>query len=187
MWQNDASRHDVNNDGFVTPRDALIVINTLNELGSRQLPVVSAEFQPSPFYDVNGDGFVTANDMLQVVNELNRVLTGEGEAMRHPSMSLERDVTSDNGSYAHIVRTISQDQLNRNDVSMLPALANSVSDRHGSVHAGRDPLRLADEMPDLRNPRSLQPLLRSVFEETDLLLDEPLIDLLAQDHPGISS
>jgi hypothetical protein len=70
---------------------------------------------------------------------------------------------------------------------MLPTLANSVSERLGSVHAGRDPIRLVDEMPDLRNLPSLQPLLRSVFEETDLLLDEPLIDLLAQDHPGISS
>ncbi len=62
---------DVNFDGYITPIDALLVVNYLNIGGTR-----------NPRFDVNRDGHVTPLDALLVVNYLNRmsgVGQGEGE------------------------------------------------------------------------------------------------------------
>jgi hypothetical protein len=70
---------DVNNDGFVSPVDALIVINQLNT--GKQPPRLSAFAMP-PFFDVNGDAVVSPADALRVINDLNSHRTaagGEGE------------------------------------------------------------------------------------------------------------
>ena len=80
-WQNPISQFDVNNDGFVSPVDVLLVINYINEQGSFQLP------SPRPvgeyFYDVDGDGWLKPVDVLALINELNARNTagGEGEAV----------------------------------------------------------------------------------------------------------
>ena len=71
---------DKDNDGFVSPIDALIVINQLNT-GNQPLRV-SALATP-PFFDVNGDTFVSPVDALSVINYLNshhNSVGGEGEA-----------------------------------------------------------------------------------------------------------
>jgi len=75
--QNPENRFDVNNDGFATPIDALVLINDLNANGNRE---ISGE-SPPPFRDVNGDGFLTPNDVLQVINHLNGVADGEAEGL----------------------------------------------------------------------------------------------------------
>lgn len=75
-WQNRNNRFDVNNDGFVTPNDVLLIVNRLNSNGPQTL---SDEPTP-PYLDVNGDGLVTANDVLQVVNAINSQGDSEGEA-----------------------------------------------------------------------------------------------------------
>ncbi|MFO0905559.1 MAG: right-handed parallel beta-helix repeat-containing protein [Pirellulales bacterium] len=82
-WTNYVRVRDVDRDGFVIPRDALLVINELNQrvvsgLDGR-LPPPSADLQPPPFYDVTGDGFVTPADALTVINFLNGF--GEGESL----------------------------------------------------------------------------------------------------------
>lgn len=74
-WQNPTNRFDVNNDGFVTPNDVLLVINSLNANGPQTL---TNEPTP-PYLDVNGDGLVTANDALQVINAINSNSNSEGE------------------------------------------------------------------------------------------------------------
>ena len=82
-WRNSANRLDSTDDGAVTPRDALVIINEINDPmiidpGSGRLPELRgplAEF----FYDTNGDGFATGIDVLQVVNHLNEI-TAAGEA-----------------------------------------------------------------------------------------------------------
>jgi hypothetical protein len=74
---------DVTGDNVITPRDALIVINFLNQYGAIELPKLMVEFEPvAPFVDVNGNGFVSALDALLVINWLNRAGSagGEGEA-----------------------------------------------------------------------------------------------------------
>ena len=58
---------DTNNDGFVSPSDALLIINYMNA-GGAAVPPAGA-----PFLDVNGDGFVAPNDALLVINYLNAV------------------------------------------------------------------------------------------------------------------
>jgi VCBS repeat-containing protein len=82
VWQNRIQPLDVNNDGFVTPLDALIVINNINLFGSRTLPNPALPPNtPPPFYDTNGDGTISAVDVLLIINQLNSVnqIFAEGE------------------------------------------------------------------------------------------------------------
>ncbi|MFG0261668.1 MAG: Ig-like domain-containing protein [Novipirellula sp. JB048] len=69
--QNSRLPADVNNDGEVTPIDALHVIN---ELARASSPGAQGEsLLASRYYvDVNGDRAITALDALTVINELNR-------------------------------------------------------------------------------------------------------------------
>ena len=76
FWQNATNRLDVTNDGFLSARDGLLVINDINTFGQRALS--SADQIPPPFLDVNGDGSVTAIDALLVLNALN-TQSSEGE------------------------------------------------------------------------------------------------------------
>jgi large repetitive protein len=82
-FTNTANRFDVNNDGFTSPIDVLVIINTLNRSGIRQL-TSSGEGEQSDkmFIDVNGDGYVSPLDVLQVINALSaRKGSGEGESV----------------------------------------------------------------------------------------------------------
>lgn len=87
-WRNPLQAEDVNGDGFVTPLDALIVINRLNASGPSDLPILPpSQVNPPPYWDVDGDDAVTASDVLAVVNWINThalpgvaLSAGEGEA-----------------------------------------------------------------------------------------------------------
>ncbi len=77
LWQNPIQRLDVNDDSFVSPLDALLIINQLNsgsEGVTRLVPSDVEIFQP--FHDVNGDHQLSPFDALLVINFLN---SGEGE------------------------------------------------------------------------------------------------------------
>ena len=70
---------DVNADGFVSPIDALQVINYLNNPAKpRQLTLPVNQPLP-PYVDVNGDGVVSPLDALLVINFLNAARAGAGE------------------------------------------------------------------------------------------------------------
>ncbi len=75
-WQNPAEPFDSNGDGAVSPIDALVIINTINSDGSRDLTALAGV--PMSWYDVNGDGSVSPIDVLQVINQLNSA-SAEGE------------------------------------------------------------------------------------------------------------
>ncbi|MEM9588052.1 MAG: dockerin type I domain-containing protein [Planctomycetota bacterium] len=81
LWTNPVSHVDSSNDGIVSPRDALVIINRLNRDGNGQLPQ-----QPGPtdsfLIDTNGDGSLSPIDALLVINFLNRqtAAPAEGEA-----------------------------------------------------------------------------------------------------------
>ncbi|MBC8353053.1 MAG: hypothetical protein H8E66_13740, partial [Planctomycetes bacterium] len=84
-YQNATNKHDVNNDGQVSPLDALLIINALNQHGSGSLPdslpSSSQYLPPNVYLDVDGDGFVAPGDVLRVINQLNNPSSeGEGEA-----------------------------------------------------------------------------------------------------------
>jgi hypothetical protein len=79
--QNPAQPLDANNDGQITPADALAVINHLN----RGLPQDASALYLEPgvpirYADVNGDRWVSAQDVLVLVNHLNARSTASGEA-----------------------------------------------------------------------------------------------------------
>jgi hypothetical protein len=72
--------NDVNGDENVTPRDALHVINYLNEIGAGVAPVAEPDARTPVLLDVSGDGFVSPLDALLIINFLNAASEGEGES-----------------------------------------------------------------------------------------------------------
>ena len=71
--QNPDRFSDVNDDGFVTALDALLIINRLSRTGGQgEIPVIISDVGPN-FYDVSGDQSISALDALRVVNELARI------------------------------------------------------------------------------------------------------------------
>ncbi len=74
-FQNPHNPFDVDNDGSVFPRDALILVNQLNQRGSHVLTPMSASGESGSsiyFLDVNGDGLLTPLDALLLINHINR-------------------------------------------------------------------------------------------------------------------
>jgi len=82
-WQNPRDHHDVNDKDGVTPLDALMLINYINDHpGQASLP--ASDGTSPPYYDVSGDDACTAMDVLQVINRINQSTGqagGEGEAV----------------------------------------------------------------------------------------------------------
>ncbi|QDV42646.1 hypothetical protein Enr13x_24950 [Stieleria neptunia] len=78
--QNPDLNPDVNDDGNITPIDALLVINRIARGTTGSIPVEDDDFGP-PYYDVNGDKVITPLDALEVINELQRrqSVGGQGE------------------------------------------------------------------------------------------------------------
>ncbi len=76
-------RWDVTADGFITPLDALRILNLLSIRGVAGLSVSELTTPPPDFYDVNSDGLVNPSDAVAVINEIGRRnstrVGGEGE------------------------------------------------------------------------------------------------------------
>jgi len=64
-FTNANNRYDVNDDGYVSAIDALLIINELNRTSNPTALV------GGPFLDVTGDGSVAPNDALWVINYMN--------------------------------------------------------------------------------------------------------------------
>jgi hypothetical protein len=95
-WQNMINRFDVNNDGLISPTDALIVINQINRFPSSELPeLVNDSNYPTRFFDTNGDTRITPIDALIVVNYLNRRSTSEGELDAETNPKLRASPSTD--------------------------------------------------------------------------------------------
>ena len=108
-WTNPDSPTDVDGSGETTPLDALIIINTLNNDGPRDLidpfPVTSEAVR---YYDVNGDGRITPIDALIIINILNRggssaepEAPGDGSGDDSPSSNPESDSFPTPGPMPH--------------------------------------------------------------------------------------
>ncbi|MEO8497240.1 MAG: dockerin type I domain-containing protein [Planctomycetota bacterium] len=107
-------------DGFVTPLDALIVINELNRNRPRALPI-SPEPQnfAAPFVDVNNDIYVTPLDVLLIVNRLN-ALNSEGEAVpRDAIFSAFRSSDSSHRDQVVVSASIEFDELSEDLLDMI--------------------------------------------------------------------
>jgi hypothetical protein len=87
--QNPNRFSDVNADGFITPIDALLVVNLLGRQSQPEIPVTADDLGPE-FYDVNGDSLITSADALAVLNELavlNNSTVASGEQVLAPVAS----------------------------------------------------------------------------------------------------
>ena len=91
-WNNVRRPFDVNDDGVVSPVDALLVINAINTRGSRVLPTSLASATGLfGFVDSSGDGTLAPIDALLVINEINRVRSsGEGESPTTHDVALQQ-------------------------------------------------------------------------------------------------
>ena len=86
-WTNSRDPLDVDNDGVISPLDVLMLVNSLNRDGSRNLPILNST--PEYYYDVNSDESLSPLDVLLVVNFLNRLDgNAEGESQSSPSYSI---------------------------------------------------------------------------------------------------
>jgi len=75
-WRNPGDPSDVNDDGLLTPLDALTVISYINSHPD-DLSVPPPPAEPPPYYDVDGNGFVTALDVLIIIDALNAQASSE--------------------------------------------------------------------------------------------------------------
>jgi hypothetical protein len=86
-WQNPNDPLDVNARDGVSPIDALLVINDLNNPVYRdpqtgRLPIPATVMgAPPPYLDVNGDGFAAPLDALLVINRLSNLSGGPFAAL----------------------------------------------------------------------------------------------------------
>ncbi len=84
---------DVNLDFMVTPMDALLVINALNEGGARTFAEGETGIELLHLLDVNGDKMLTPMDALTVINRLN----GEGETTNETFVEFSYKLTDTAG------------------------------------------------------------------------------------------
>jgi len=78
VWTNPRDSFDVNDEGIVTPLDALVAISYINaNPGVTALP--TQQFSPPRFLDTTVDGMITPWDVLLVLNLLNRSAESAGE------------------------------------------------------------------------------------------------------------
>ena len=83
-WQNPQIREDVDDDGFVAPRDVLALVRRINAAGSQDLRNLQRPTD-AMYYDVSGDGFLSPIDVLFVVTLLNHRASGEPQDEVNPS------------------------------------------------------------------------------------------------------
>jgi hypothetical protein len=81
-WTNGKNAVDVNNDGHVSPWDAVTVINELNRSIARCLDQSEPQNEPILYYEVNADGHISPFDSLIVINIFKREPIGFHEVLR---------------------------------------------------------------------------------------------------------
>lgn len=93
-WRNARDPLDVNNSGAVTPVDALLIINELNDVGTHALVDPAPPTVPDLFYDCSADDGVTPLDALLVINYLNEKSSSSAQALVSQAASTAPAVTT---------------------------------------------------------------------------------------------
>jgi YD repeat-containing protein len=75
-WQNGHNPLDVDDDGFVSSTDALVVINQLNLPNPPNLASQVVVDGNHAYYDVDGDFYIAPSDVLLIINYLNNPNSG---------------------------------------------------------------------------------------------------------------
>ncbi|MEM1067636.1 MAG: Ig-like domain-containing protein [Planctomycetota bacterium] len=149
--QNPERSNDVNNDGFVTAIDPLLIINHLTRSEASSIPVLPTDQGPD-FYDTSGDQLISALDVLQIINALSRQSDGgnfegeqvlapaaqpagaiaEGEFDDLPEEMIDSDkicyVPSTDGSFQAAVDAIAEDQSDSEEENATGAIDAVMSD-----------------------------------------------------------
>lgn len=118
---------DVNVDFKVSPLDALLVINSLNEAGARSFAEGEVQSGLSEMLDVNGDNFLSPLDALMIVNRLN----AEGEDPVGTFISYSYQITTPSGT------PIAGNSVNVGDTFRINVFARDV--RPASARSITDP------------------------------------------------
>ncbi len=165
---------DVSSDGYVSPLDALLVINVLNSQSPNaprgQRGYTAAD---SVYVDTNGDGLVSPMDVLLVINYLNyeaiQRVRGEGEssaidttAYSSVQVELDIDLRSTFATLAPIVE--------RTDM---------VWGEEESLYA--DAVETLDSTPDWNSSVQWQPT-----QDRQSVHDEAMLDMLQEQEPSDS-
>jgi VCBS repeat-containing protein len=123
-WQNAQAIADVNDDGLVTPRDALVAINELNRPPrssvAGHLPVPKPVNRP--FFDTNGDRFFDPHDVALVIDELNR-----GSFYKSAALSVEVASGESSMSVIYVSNTGSDDDDGQSIDTPFATIAYAVS------------------------------------------------------------
>ncbi len=85
LHQNPVDRFDVDNDGFLAPKDVLNLVLVLNNEGAGPLTGAPTNGR---YLDVNGDGFIAPNDVLHVLIQINSNVT-PSTGIAPPPINLE--------------------------------------------------------------------------------------------------
>ena len=97
--QNSSLNLDVNDDGFVSPIDALLVINEMNRSSMDMEGEQTSDGKGKRYYtDVNGDNRTTALDALKVINYLKRTSSTQSSGEQISLLSDSNDSFSSNQS-----------------------------------------------------------------------------------------
>ncbi len=175
--QNPSNRFDVDNDGFVSPIDVLILVNDINLRGSRQLP--NSTTRP-PFLDVDGQGDIGPLDVLAVITFINEQGNsgsgsggggeGEGEGLQPFAWSEKVEIMSP-ARFVEVCEANLAEQIQREIGNYLAA------ELEGSVVMG--PMQYVGDV-DEDEEDSIEDLLAVASQEGDVS-SSVLDDLFAAD------
>ncbi|MEO1528254.1 MAG: dockerin type I domain-containing protein [Planctomycetota bacterium] len=122
--QSNSNKWDTNLDGFVSPIDALLVINMLatgQGEGAQEVQTI-----PQFFADVNEDGLVSAGDALRVINFLST--QSNSDIVEAEQIEKTRSVRTDTNAMESNMRPIETDPLaDEDEDDWLQLVADDVS------------------------------------------------------------
>lgn len=174
-WQNPQDNLDVNSDGFVSPIDALLLINYLNGDGERFLP--ASGITPQPFLDPTGDEFISPLDVLSVINFLNEN-AGRGQGEGEGSEVLE----TLSPTYAMLLTPIevvelSNQKLARESISV--AVEELMPPFGSGVKRTSQPLPMIEVNPRNENRDELIDLISAEPEPIETSIDDAIQQLFS--------
>ncbi len=186
-WRNPTNPLDVNNDGSVSPIDALLVISDLNKNGNRILPNPPVPPNvPPPYLDVSGDNSLSPVDALIVITYLN---SGSGEGEGEGEASVVSSVSATGPSSPQFIPLTATSTGDRTSATLTAANAagrslkgryqDDIGLRIGMAEEVRQ-AALESYLSSSVVDEALEELVGSVrgLQDEDLLEDQALIDLL---------